>query len=55
MLVVPLAPAATGNGLAMRAGMLLDSLASAADVHVVVVPVSGPADGSWAARRARAR
>lgn len=54
MLVVPVAPAATGNGLAMRAGMLLDALAEAAAVHLVVVPVSGPADDcSWAAARAR--
>jgi glycosyltransferase involved in cell wall biosynthesis len=43
VLVVPIAPARTGNGLAMRAGMLLDALADATDVHVVVVPVSGPA------------
>lgn len=54
VLLVPIAPAGTGNGLAMRAGMLLDALTSHADVHVVVVPVSGPApDCSWSASRAR--
>ncbi len=54
VLVVPIVPAASGNGLAMRAGMLLDALASAAAVHVVVVPVSGrPDDCAWAADRAR--
>jgi glycosyltransferase involved in cell wall biosynthesis len=54
VLVVPITPAETGNGLAMRAGMLLDALAPVAAVHVVIVPVSGPADGcSWTADRAR--
>ena len=54
VLLVPIAPAPTGNGLAMRAGMLLDALAGVAAVHLVVVPVSGPADDcSWAAARAR--
>ena len=38
----------------MRAGMLLDALASHASTHVVVVPVAGPAhDCSWATTRAR--
>ncbi len=46
VIVVPITPADSGNGLAMRAGMLLDALAPVADVHVVIVPVSGPADGS---------
>jgi len=54
VLVVPIAPAATGNGLAMRAGMLLDALAVDAAVHVVVVPVSGLATQlEWAKARAR--
>ena len=52
--VAPIVPAPTGNGLAMRAGMLLEALAPVAAVHLVVVPVSGaPADRSWAAERAR--
>ncbi|MSO79141.1 MAG: glycosyltransferase [Acidimicrobiia bacterium] len=55
VLVVPIPPAATGNGLAMRAGMLLDALAPVAAVHLVIVPVSGAVDDlSWAADRARA-
>ena len=53
VLVVPLAPAPDGNGLAMRSGMWLDALSSHAPVHVVVVPVSGPAAPlEWAAARA---
>ena len=43
VLLVPLAPARTGNGLAMRAGLLLEALAVAGPVDLVVVPVSGPA------------
>jgi glycosyltransferase involved in cell wall biosynthesis len=54
VLVTPLAPAPTGNGLAMRAGMLLEALAGAGPVDVVVVPVSGPASaGEWLGSRAR--
>jgi glycosyltransferase involved in cell wall biosynthesis len=54
VLVVPLAPAPGGNGLAMRAGMLLETLAEGAAVDVVVVPVSGPAaDLEWARNFAR--
>ena len=53
VLVVPLAPAAGGNGLAMRAGMWLDALVERARVHVVVAPVSGPAASlEWTAARA---
>ncbi|MET0628654.1 MAG: glycosyltransferase [Acidimicrobiia bacterium] len=53
LLVVPTAPRPDGNGLAMRAGMWLDMLAAVAPVHLVVVPVSGPADGSaWIDARA---
>jgi len=54
VLVVPIAPAASGNGLAMRAGMLLETLAEEVIVDVVVVPVSGPADDLvWARKLAR--
>jgi len=54
VLVAPITPAASGNGLAMRAGMLLEALAPVAAVHVVIVPLSGPADDTaWAAARAR--
>ena len=54
LLVVPIAPAAGGNGLAMRAGMLLEALAEEAEVNVVIVPVSGSADDlEWAGARAR--
>jgi glycosyltransferase involved in cell wall biosynthesis len=54
VLVTPLAPAPTGNGLAMRAAMLLEALAAEGPVDVVVVPVSGPPTaGEWLASRAR--
>ncbi len=54
VLVVPLAPATTGNGLAMRAGMLLECLAGAGPVDLVVAPVSGSAAlSSWARSKAR--
>jgi hypothetical protein len=54
VLVTPLAPARTGNGLAMRAGLLLEALAGAGPVDVVIVPVSGPAVGdAWLAATAR--
>lgn len=43
LLVVPVTPAAAGNGLAMRAGILLEGLALTHDVHVMVVPVFGGA------------
>lgn len=53
-LMVPLAPDATGNGLAMRAGLLLESLAAAGPVDVVIVPVAGPASPRrWAEGLAR--
>jgi glycosyltransferase involved in cell wall biosynthesis len=49
VLVTPIVPLPGTNGLAMRAGMWLDALATHAPVHVVVVPVSGPAEPSaWA-------
>ena len=54
VLVTPLMPAASGNGLAMRAGMLLDALCHAGAVDLVVVPVAGSSGNSdWAAARAR--
>ncbi len=54
VLVVPLAPQTGGNGLAMRAGMLLEALAGRWAVELVIVPVSGPATaGDWAAGLAR--
>jgi hypothetical protein len=53
-LVVPIVPALGGNGLAMRAGMVLEALAGAFDVDLVVVPVSGALDDdSWARASAR--
>ncbi len=54
VLVAPLAPAATGNGLAMRAGMFLEALAAVRSVDVVIVPVAGGSEPSeWATERAR--
>ena len=54
VLVVPIVPAASGNGLAMRAGMVLDALAARYAVDLVIVPVSGPVgDRSWAEGHAR--
>jgi glycosyltransferase involved in cell wall biosynthesis len=54
VLVVPLAPSRTGNGLAMRAGVLLEALSVAGPVDLVVVPVSGPAlPLDWARALAR--
>jgi glycosyltransferase involved in cell wall biosynthesis len=45
LLVTPVMPAAGGNGLAMRAGLLLEGLARAMAVRVLVVPVFGPPSG----------
>ena len=55
VLVVPVAPAPDGNGLAMRAGMLLETMAAAGAVDVVIVPVSGGSQRAheWLAARAR--
>jgi glycosyltransferase involved in cell wall biosynthesis len=54
VLVVPLVPATGGNGLAMRAGMLLEALAGHCGVDLIIVPVSGAAeDTAWAAGLAR--
>jgi glycosyltransferase involved in cell wall biosynthesis len=41
LLLTPVMPAPGGNGLAMRAGLLLEGLARAAPVRVLVVPVFG--------------
>jgi glycosyltransferase involved in cell wall biosynthesis len=54
VLVVPIAPDTGGNGLAMRAGMLLEALASRWSVDLVLVPIAGPPRlGPWAALRVR--
>jgi glycosyltransferase involved in cell wall biosynthesis len=39
--IAPVLPACQGNGLAMRAGMILQGLARRFDVHLFVVPVAG--------------
>jgi polysaccharide biosynthesis protein PslH len=53
LLLAPVMPAATGNGLAMRAGAQLVALAADYDVSVVVVPVAGGSlDAAWAERHA---
>jgi glycosyltransferase involved in cell wall biosynthesis len=41
LFVAPILPAATGNGLAMRAGVFLDALAQDYAVTLLVVPVAG--------------
>jgi glycosyltransferase involved in cell wall biosynthesis len=54
VLVVPLVPSAGYNGLAMRAGMLLEALASRWPVDLLIVPVSGPVeDSTWSRGLAR--
>ena len=40
--VSPVMPAVTGNGLAMRAGMVLEALAVDHNVHLLVIPVHRP-------------
>ncbi len=53
LLLAPVMPAATGNGLAMRAGAQLVALSADYDVSVVVVPVSGGSlAAAWAERHA---
>jgi polysaccharide biosynthesis protein PslH len=47
LFVVPVTPAESGNGLAMRAGLFLDALAGEHDVSLFVIPVAGPAPTSW--------
>lgn len=39
--ISPIMPAVTGNGLAMRAWMLLEALATDYRVHLLVIPVAG--------------
>ncbi len=41
VVLVPLLPSATGNGLAMRMDLLVQAASVHHDVHVVVVPVAG--------------
>jgi polysaccharide biosynthesis protein PslH len=41
LFVAPIMPAATGNGLAMRAGVFLDALAGDFAVSLLVIPVAG--------------
>lgn len=57
LLISPVMPAESGNGLAMRAGVFLEALATDHDVTLVVIPVSGPAEAdaipAWVARLAR--
>ncbi|MGO8736561.1 MAG: glycosyltransferase family 4 protein [Terriglobia bacterium] len=40
--ISPVIPALTGNGLAMRAGTVLEALAGRYDVHLLVVPLYAP-------------
>jgi glycosyltransferase involved in cell wall biosynthesis len=41
VVLVPIQPSSTGNGLAMRADLLVQAAAQHHDVHLVVVPVAG--------------
>lgn len=53
-MLAPAAPAATGNGLAMRLGQFLDALAHGFDVDLIVAPLGGDLDGAalaWAGGR----
>ena len=51
LLVAPLAPDLTGNGLAMRLGMFLEALHQVAETELVVLPIAGkPAEESGLAR-----
>src|SRR5512144_1186719 len=56
LMISPVMPAETGNGLAMLAGVSLEALAADDEVTLLVVPIAGPADASgvppWAARHA---
>ena len=56
LFVAPILPAATGNGLAMRAGVFLDALARDFAVTLLVIPVAGGHAGAlppFVAGRAR--
>jgi glycosyltransferase involved in cell wall biosynthesis len=56
LFVTPVMPQAEGNGLAMRAGLMLEALAQRFEVHLFVVPVAGGCeDPSEFARRHTAR
>jgi len=54
LFISPVMPAPTGNGLAMRAGIMLEALAADYDVHLLVIPVVGAPPGKgadrWASR-----
>lgn len=58
MYISPTVPALTGNGLAMRAAMMLEALAADYNVHLLVIPVVGgpsqdevhPLVARWCAR-----
>ena len=62
LFISPTIPALSGNGLAMRAGMMLEALAADYDVYLLVIPVVGvgepteadihPSVASWCARLA---
>ena len=54
LFLTPVTPAEAGNGLAMRAGLLLEGLALGHEVHVLVAPVFGGAGdpGALVGRRA---
>lgn len=41
-MLAPAAPSLTGNGLAMRLGLFLETLAQVGDVDLAVVPIFGP-------------
>jgi polysaccharide biosynthesis protein PslH len=43
LLISPITPARSGNGLAMRQGVFHDSLSRVGDVDTLVLPVAGPA------------
>ena len=47
LLVTPITPADTGNGLAMRAGLFAEALAVNGPVDVAIVAVSGRLDRVW--------
>ena len=55
VVVSPIEPSRTGNGLAMRVDLLVEAVSRSHDVHLVVVPVSGTppllADGVAASSR----
>ncbi|MGE0448805.1 MAG: glycosyltransferase family 4 protein [Vicinamibacterales bacterium] len=58
LFLTPVVPAPEGNGLAMRAGMLLEGLARDSHVTLVTIPLAGAPPESWSEfvrRRTRAR